>query len=220
MAPENAGTLGSPATSEGAIAVGVHATKFRWDATDGNTYHAPESYEDFGNIARFSSRGPTRDGRIIVAVGNDAQFAAFAEATGKADWARDPRYATNPARVANREQLTSMIATIFKTRTSEDWLAVLAAADVPAGPIIGGLLNSLAQVATMKPARTERNGGLRGAGRRPPERRVLREDIRDRLIDDILNATTRPIMTSHTGVRRCAVCETDCVHVLRCCSLL
>lgn len=59
-----AGTVGELASSFGAITVGAHSTKFRWDDQAGGTQEKPEAFQDFGGIARFSSRGPTRDGRV------------------------------------------------------------------------------------------------------------------------------------------------------------
>ena len=83
----------------------------------------------------------TADSHVIVAVGNDMQFAAFARIAGHDDWAVDPRFATNPARVANRTLLTAQIAAVMKERTSAVWLKDLTGAGVPCGPI-----NDLASV--------------------------------------------------------------------------
>jgi crotonobetainyl-CoA:carnitine CoA-transferase CaiB-like acyl-CoA transferase len=83
----------------------------------------------------------TSDGHIIVAVGNDAQFAAFSKALESDQWARDERFATNPARVRNRELLIPLIATALLGRSTTAWLTSLADANVPAGPI-----NTLDQV--------------------------------------------------------------------------
>ena len=68
-----AGTVGELASSYGAITVGAHSTKFRWDDQTGAMQESQEAFDDFGGIARFSSRGPTRDGRTkpdITAPGN------------------------------------------------------------------------------------------------------------------------------------------------------
>jgi formyl-CoA transferase len=78
---------------------------------------------------------------VIVAVGNDAQFARFCEVVAEPAWARDERFATNPARVGNRDLLVGLIAERMRTKTATHWLAALEAADVPCGPI-----NDLAQV--------------------------------------------------------------------------
>jgi len=78
---------------------------------------------------------------LIVAVGNDGQFAAFCRVLGVPEWASDPRFATNPQRVGHRELMVGMIAERLKARPAREWLAELEAAGVPAGPI-----NDLAQV--------------------------------------------------------------------------
>ena len=84
---------------------------------------------------------PTADAFIIVAVGNDGQFGRLCEVLGVAEWARDPRFATNPQRVGHRDLLVGMITGRLQTRGARDWLAALEAAGVPCGPI-----NDLAQV--------------------------------------------------------------------------
>jgi len=78
---------------------------------------------------------PTADGTIAVAVGNDGQFARFAETVGHPEWARDPRFAKNPDRVNNREAIDSAIADALKTDRTGSWIAKLRAVGVPCGPI-------------------------------------------------------------------------------------
>jgi succinate---hydroxymethylglutarate CoA-transferase len=94
------------------------------------------------NIVPYTTY-PTADGMIAVAVGNDGQFARFAETAGHAEWARDARYATNPARVANRDALDEAIARALKGRESAEWIDKLRAAGLPCGPInsVGEALN-------------------------------------------------------------------------------
>lgn len=77
----------------------------------------------------------TKDGHVVIAVGNDGQFAAFAKAIGAAALADDARFGTNRARIANREALTAAIAPMMRARTTAEWLAALEEATVPAGPI-------------------------------------------------------------------------------------
>ncbi|QCG95226.1 CoA transferase [Azospirillum sp. TSA2s] len=77
----------------------------------------------------------TRDGYIILAVGNDGQFAKFCAVAGRPDLAKDERYATNPARVANRKELVALLEELIRTRDSHDWLAALEEVGVPCGPI-------------------------------------------------------------------------------------
>ena len=75
------------------------------------------------------------DGHLILAVGNDGQFAKFAEIAGRPDWAADPRFARNADRVRHRELLVPQIAAVIRTRARQDWLAALEAAKVPCGSI-------------------------------------------------------------------------------------
>jgi formyl-CoA transferase len=78
---------------------------------------------------------------LIVAVGNDTQFASFCEVVGRPEWARDERFATNPARVGHRDLLVGLIAGRLRERPAREWLALLEPAGVPCGPI-----NHLGQV--------------------------------------------------------------------------
>ena len=78
---------------------------------------------------------PTRDGMMAVAVGNDGQFAKFAHAIGRSEWAADQRYIKNKDRVAHREALDGMIADTLKTDDAEAWELKLKAAGVPCGRI-------------------------------------------------------------------------------------
>ena len=77
----------------------------------------------------------TSDGHIIVAVGNDSQFRKFVDAGGRAELANDPRYATNPMRVAHRAELVPLLSAMVQTRRRDEWIALLEAAGVPCGPI-------------------------------------------------------------------------------------
>ncbi|RDK11263.1 CaiB/BaiF CoA transferase family protein [Cupriavidus lacunae] len=81
------------------------------------------------------------DGWIIVAVGNDGQFRKFVEIGERAELADDERFATNPARVQNRDTLVPILADMVRTRGKHRWIALLEAAGVPCGPI-----NDLAEV--------------------------------------------------------------------------
>jgi crotonobetainyl-CoA:carnitine CoA-transferase CaiB-like acyl-CoA transferase len=78
---------------------------------------------------------------LILAVGNDGQFAKFCGVAGHPEWAQDPRYTTNANRVRHRDVLVPLIASVIKTRAKADWLLQLEQAKVPCGPI-----NNLAEV--------------------------------------------------------------------------
>jgi crotonobetainyl-CoA:carnitine CoA-transferase CaiB-like acyl-CoA transferase len=84
---------------------------------------------------------PVSDGHVIIAVGNDTQFARFAEILGGQELAADPRFKTNALRVEHRQALAALIAERTQRRTRADLLAALEARGVPAGPI-----NSVAEV--------------------------------------------------------------------------
>jgi crotonobetainyl-CoA:carnitine CoA-transferase CaiB-like acyl-CoA transferase len=91
----------------------------------GNAHPNIVPYQDF----------PTLDGRIAVAVGNDGQFAAFARALERPDWAQDPRFQTNAGRVEHREILIAQIIVVMSAHSSAHWTQALNAAGVPCGPI-------------------------------------------------------------------------------------
>ncbi len=77
----------------------------------------------------------TSDGEIAVAVGSERQWRRFADAIGAPELTDDPRFATNGARVDNRTALRPLIAARLVEARSAAWLARLAVAEVPAGPI-------------------------------------------------------------------------------------
>ena len=75
------------------------------------------------------------DGHMILAVGNDGQFAKYCAVAGHPEWATDPRFAKNADRVRHRAVLVPMLAEVMRTRPKAEWLAALEAAKVPCGPI-------------------------------------------------------------------------------------
>ncbi|MED5620318.1 CaiB/BaiF CoA transferase family protein [Ideonella sp. BN130291] len=81
------------------------------------------------------------DGHMILAVGNDGQFAKFCEVAGRPELAQDVRFQTNADRVRHRDVLVPLLAEVMKQRGRQAWLSALEAAKVPCGPI-----NSLAEV--------------------------------------------------------------------------
>lgn len=78
---------------------------------------------------------PTADGHLILAVGNDGQFARLCKILGVADLAEDPRYSTNKARVANREAVRAAVIAQTTKWAKADLLAACGENAVPAGPI-------------------------------------------------------------------------------------
>jgi crotonobetainyl-CoA:carnitine CoA-transferase CaiB-like acyl-CoA transferase len=78
---------------------------------------------------------PASDGEIVIAVGNDRQFARLCAALEAPGLASDPRFAANPDRVKNRSALADAIAAITVSRKRDEWIARLKSANVPCGPI-------------------------------------------------------------------------------------
>lgn len=76
----------------------------------------------------------TKDGNIVIAVGNDGQFKQFASLL-KTDWANDNRYKTNEERVKNRDNLVPKISKILKQKTTENWITILEQKKIPCGPV-------------------------------------------------------------------------------------
>jgi crotonobetainyl-CoA:carnitine CoA-transferase CaiB-like acyl-CoA transferase len=91
----------------------------------GNAHPNIVPYQDF----------PTRDGYMVIAVGNDAQFARLCETGGRPELATDPRYADNKSRVMNRVALIAAMNEFTVQRTTAQWIAALEAVGVPCGPI-------------------------------------------------------------------------------------
>jgi len=83
----------------------------------------------------------TIDGHMILAIGNDAQFARFCALAGRPELSADARFATNAARVAHRADLVPAIAAIMAGKTTAQWVAALESEGIPCGPI-----NTLDQV--------------------------------------------------------------------------
>jgi len=83
------------------------------------------------------------DQPIIIAVGNDRQFARLAEICGHSEWATDERFASNAARVAHRSEIVGPLSEVIRERAAAEWLDRFEAAGIPAGPI-----NSMTQALT------------------------------------------------------------------------
>src|SRR3712207_5248787 len=135
-------------TGEGArIEVPLFEATLSWLANRGQEYLV--SGEDKG---RMGNAHPTivpyqtfdaSDKPIAVAVGNNTQFANLCKAIGLEEVAQDERYATNPDRVANREELVEILQREFSKRPADEWVEEIRDAGVPCGPV-----NALADVFT------------------------------------------------------------------------
>lgn len=90
----------------------------------GNIHPSVVPYQDF----------PTADGNMLLAIGNDGQFARFCEAA-EVDWAQDERFATNAGRVTHRKTLIPLMMEVTRGRPTAQWITLLEAKTVPCGPI-------------------------------------------------------------------------------------
>ncbi len=77
----------------------------------------------------------TLDGHVMLAVGNDGQFARFASIAEHPEWATDVRFAKNPARLANRAALVDLVTAAMRSRRTSYWVEAFTNADVPCGPV-------------------------------------------------------------------------------------
>ncbi|HYO49837.1 MAG TPA: CoA transferase [Chloroflexia bacterium] len=110
-----------------------------WLANVGSNYlisgEVPARYGNgHANIVPYQTFA-TSDGWVVLAAGNDRQWQRFCLAIERPDLLADPRFATNHARVEHRATLVPMLEAIFRTRTTDEWVALCAGADVPAGPV-------------------------------------------------------------------------------------
>jgi crotonobetainyl-CoA:carnitine CoA-transferase CaiB-like acyl-CoA transferase len=96
----------------------------------GNTHPNLVPYQPFDAMDR----------PLVIAVGNERQFAKLAELVGHSEWATDERFATNAARIGNRAQIVSLLAEAIRQQPADHWFERLEAAGIPAGPI-----NSISQ---------------------------------------------------------------------------
>lgn len=97
----------------------------------GNAHPNIVPYQDF----------PTRDGHMVIATGNDAQFARLCETAGAPELAADPRYRDNKSRVEHRHALAEVLNSLTRRRTTAEWITALEEVGVPCGPI-----NNISQV--------------------------------------------------------------------------
>jgi crotonobetainyl-CoA:carnitine CoA-transferase CaiB-like acyl-CoA transferase len=91
----------------------------------GNAHPNLVPYQDF----------PTSDGHMVIAVGNDAQFARLCAVLGLKPLAADPDFVTNKSRVIHRRELIAKLCAATVTRSTAHWVAALESVGVPAGPI-------------------------------------------------------------------------------------
>ncbi|MCW4039559.1 MAG: CoA transferase [Candidatus Bathyarchaeota archaeon] len=76
------------------------------------------------------------DSYFVIAVGNDALWRRFCQGVNLSELMTDPRFATNPDRVKNRDELTQILNTFFQKKTAQEWLSLIEKAGVPCGPVL------------------------------------------------------------------------------------
>jgi crotonobetainyl-CoA:carnitine CoA-transferase CaiB-like acyl-CoA transferase len=91
----------------------------------GNVHPSLAPYQDF----------VTADGNVMLAIGNDGQFARFCAAIGQAEWAQDARFASNTARVQHRAALLALMEPVLRQRSTAAWISLFEDKAVPCGPI-------------------------------------------------------------------------------------
>lgn len=134
------------ATGQGQqIDIGMLDTHVAWLANQGMNYIAtgenpPRLGNQHPNISPYQEF-PTKDGYMILAVGNDPTFERFCKAFGQEALLADERFATNPKRVANRDLVTQTLTPLTKSKTTTEWVEALEALKIACGPI-----NTLEQV--------------------------------------------------------------------------
>lgn len=134
------------ATGQGQrVDIGMLDTHVAWLANQGMNYLAtgenpPRLGNQHPNIAPYQEF-PTKDGYVILAVGNDPTFERFCKAVGLEALLADPRFATNAKRVENRAAVTEALTPTMRSRTTAEWVEKLEALKIGCGPI-----NTLSQV--------------------------------------------------------------------------
>jgi crotonobetainyl-CoA:carnitine CoA-transferase CaiB-like acyl-CoA transferase len=121
------------------IDIGMLDTHVAWLANQGMNYLATgENPPRLGNqhpsIVPYQVF-PTKDGHVVLSVGNDATFKRFCESCGLDKLLADARFATNAARVENRELVIATLTPVMKTRTTAEWVERLEALSIGGGPI-------------------------------------------------------------------------------------
>jgi crotonobetainyl-CoA:carnitine CoA-transferase CaiB-like acyl-CoA transferase len=121
------------------IDIALFDVQLSWLANVGSAHlvsgRAPRRYGNaHGTIVPYQPFAAA-DGSLMVAVGNDGQFSRLCAVLGRPEWAADLRFATNPARVANREAIVGLVGAAIATRPVSEWVELLLAAGVPCGPV-------------------------------------------------------------------------------------
>jgi crotonobetainyl-CoA:carnitine CoA-transferase CaiB-like acyl-CoA transferase len=121
------------------IDIGLLDSHFAWLANQGMNYLAtgenpPRLGNQHPNIVPYQVF-PTRDGHVVLSIGNDPTFKRFCESFGLDHLLTDRRFATNAARVENRGLVAETLTPVMKTRTTAEWVEQLEALKIGGGPI-------------------------------------------------------------------------------------
>ena len=127
------------------VDIGMLDTHVAWLANQGMNYLAtgenpPRLSNQHPNIVPYQVF-PTADGYMVLSIGNDATFKRFCDAFAISHLLADPRFATNQARVENRQFVTETLTPTMRSRTTAEWVAQLETLKIGCGPI-----NTLKQV--------------------------------------------------------------------------
>ncbi|MBP0445772.1 CoA transferase [Roseomonas sp. SSH11] len=128
------------ATGQGQrIDIGMLDTSVAWLANQASNFIAtgenpPRLGNQHPNIVPYQVF-PSKDGYIVLSVGNDPTFERFCKLTGQEALLQDERFATNAARVQNRQLVTDTLTPVMRSRTTKEWVAALEAAKIGCGPI-------------------------------------------------------------------------------------
>ena len=121
------------------VDIGMLDTHVAWLANQGMNYLAtgenpPRLGNQHPNIVPYQVF-PTADGYMVLSIGNDPTFKRFCDAFDLTHLLADPRFATNPARVENRQYVTDTLTPTMRTRTTTDWVDQLETLKIGCGPI-------------------------------------------------------------------------------------
>jgi crotonobetainyl-CoA:carnitine CoA-transferase CaiB-like acyl-CoA transferase len=97
---------------------------------------------------------PTADGHVVVATGTNKTYREFCGAIERPDLMVDPLFASNQSRVKNRKAMVAQLAPVFQQKTTQAWIEILEAADIPCAPV-NDLRTAFAELAQTSPAMTQ-----------------------------------------------------------------
>lgn len=97
---------------------------------------------------------PTADGHVVVATGTNKTYREFCGAIERPDLMVDPLFASNQSRVKNRKAMVAQLAPVFQQKTTQVWIEILEAADIPCAPV-NDLRTAFAELAQTSPAMTQ-----------------------------------------------------------------